>query len=87
MTTIHKYRLVSTDMPQSIRLPQGAKIVFFGAAEGVEFALWAIVDVPAEAIETRKFMIRGTGRAIEANEVYVGTVIRKPYVWHCFEVV
>ena len=81
MSRIYKYEI--SWGRALIALPCGAQVRHFGMQEGVPF-LWAEVD-PTAPLETRFFILFGTGQDIPAGGVYHGTVHHGAYVWHLYE--
>ena len=71
----------------ALAMPKGTQIIAF-QMQGDKACIWGIVE-PSRCIETRKFVIRGTGHEFEDDPgTYVGTVqeFEGRFVWHLFEV-
>lgn len=90
MSSIHKifkYQL-SVGPVNRLAIPKGAVIRHVGKnTTGPELYLWVEVD-PELEVETRVFLVFGTGWEIENPDQYhfVGTVIcERGFVWHVFE--
>lgn len=84
--TIWKYPLVIADR-QRIEMPKGAKILTVQAQDG-QACLWALVNADEGEMETRDFVIYGTGHYVSPLPgVYIGTVQMAGgrLVWHVFE--
>lgn len=81
--TIFKYDLATTD-EQTIRLPEGARILAVGE-QYAALKLWAVVVAGAEMCD-RIIRITGTGHPPPEGE-YIGTVIcaNGVLVWHVFD--
>jgi len=85
MTSIFKYDLKIRD-DQTVKMPIGAKILST-QLQYEKICLWALVD-PANEMEERKIIIRGTGHHIDEMDMkYIGTVqmVGGHLVWHVFE--
>lgn len=80
MKTIYKYRFA-----EKIEMPKGAQIISCQYQYG-ELYLWVIAGTNNE-IETRNFVIYGTGHEIDPNLglFHIATVQDGPFVWHIFE--
>ena len=81
---IYKYPLSDRDGTVEVLVPQGGIIRSVGEQGGV-CQMWIQVDERAPD-EQRRFEIVGTGHYIPllAN-VYRGTVMAPPFVWHIYE--
>ena len=81
MKTIWKYKIDG-----SIQMPMDAQILTVQNQNGEEH-LWALVN-PNNELETRKFLIVGTGQSFDDTDTkYIGTFQQPPFVWHLFELV
>lgn len=73
------------------QLPLGSVIRHVGEQRG-SITLWFETDFDLmdrtddAALETRRFLIRGTGHPIPDGATYLGTVPMASFVWHVFEV-
>ena len=90
MRTVWKYSLRITDGQQGVMMPAGAKVLPFVHMQGRFPTFWA--DIPDSEVlvgdlEKRYFVVHGTGHRVGANEVYIGTYMDGPFVWHVFEVI
>jgi hypothetical protein len=80
---IYKFPLRITDY-QEVTMHKGARIMSVGNQNGV-LCIWAHVDPKAEP-EKRAFHVVGTGHTVPVDaNVFIGTVIIDPFVWHVFE--
>jgi hypothetical protein len=69
-----------------IPMPFGAKILRVECQAG-QPCMWALVDAD-RVIETRRFLVRGTGHDIPRNPAeieHIATFQQGPFVWHMFE--
>ena len=86
MKTIYKYQLRVIDDIQEVTMPENSKIIYAANQAGF-LTFWAEVqEDKIGAGVTRLFLVHGTGHPIHDNEVYVGSVIQPPFVWHIYEV-
>lgn len=91
MFTIHKYELVVRNVPHSIIMPHGAKIVSVGQQhDGGKVLIWAEVNTSAPPV-ARTFQVFGTGDDIIRDGTYVDTVHSNLFgvylVWHIYELI
>lgn len=82
MQTVYKYS-VPLGRTTSVNLPQGAKVLKFGAQHGA-LVLWAEVNSEAP-LHPAHFEVRGTGNPLGQVGKYLDTVQAGEYVWHIFE--
>jgi len=47
-------------------------------------ALWIELDPDAPRVD-RHFVVRGTGHPIDEDEIHVGSLIDRNFVWHIYE--
>jgi len=85
MKTIHKHVLDIVDEIQELTIPQNSKILFVGNQNG-NLTFWIEVDTASTPI-MRSFVVHGTGHPIRNNEIYIGSAMIAPYVWHVYEVI
>ena len=85
MRKVWKFSLALVSQPQSLLMPEGAKIRFVGMQGGYP-QIWAEVW-PDRTPETRTFYIVGTGHDVHDDLMYVGTVMDQAglFMWHIFE--
>jgi hypothetical protein len=72
-----------------LQMPKGARILKVqeqGSHPPVP-TLWALVNQEND-MEVRTFVVYGTGQQMNTDrkEVYLGTAMCDPFVWHVFEV-
>lgn len=84
---IWKYELDITDR-QDVSMPKGAKVLAV-QMQREAVTLWAEVDPQAKR-EPRHFRIFGTGHPMPLQtmgyeDVYIGTVQERSFVWHVYE--
>jgi hypothetical protein len=80
MKTIYKYKA------GKVSIQKGAKVLTCGCQNN-EFYIWALVNDTEAELETREFVVYGTGWEItDTNICYVGTFFEGSFVWHMFEV-
>mgnify|MGYP000965629744 CR=1 FL=1 len=91
MFKVYKYEIKSGEY-QDLLMPKGAKILTV-QVQGRSVCIWALVN-PDNELESRRFLIAGTGHAIEGsvdNLLYIGTFQITweifPLVFHVFEVI
>lgn len=84
--TVWKY-VVPLGTVMDISLPRGAKIVQVGQQVNLaEIVFWAEVTLGGEAsLETRTFVVIGTGHKVPRDGSYVGTTVVGSLVWHLYE--
>jgi hypothetical protein len=88
--TILRYPLILASGQQSVKMPQGAEILYAGVHEGDAgdvLDLWALVDSDALP-QTRKFHVVETGLGIDFSiKKYLGAIQTEGgmNVWHIFE--
>lgn len=83
MFTVYKYPFYIED-EIVLEMPAGAKVIHVDTQDG-QPCMWARVDTKSP-LETRKFLLVGTGHPIEGNPWrHVGTFQMPPFVWHLFE--
>ena len=85
MRMIYKYELQLGT--QVVRMPAGAQVLSAHNQHG-SLCIWALVDPKAPMVD-RAFLVTGTGHTIEEGirlDLFIGTVIISPFVWHVFEV-
>lgn len=84
MNKIYKY-LVNPDS-EFIQLPFKAEVLTFGV-QGTKCYLWAKVDTTTNLMETRRFLVIGTGQNIEPDNVeFINTFFVSGFVFHAFEI-
>ena len=81
---IYKYSLGNYPSTVELSVPRGGTVRSVGEQDGV-CQMWIEVD-PDAPDELRRFEVVGTGHDIPllAN-VYRGTVMVPPFVWHIYE--
>lgn len=83
MRTIHKYPIPDLAC-EFIAAPWGAKPRFFGYDGNDQLCLWCEVDT-RNPIAPLSICIVGTGHEIpSAHTTYVGSVVKRGYVWHLY---
>jgi hypothetical protein len=86
MQVIWKFE-IKTDDVIKIKMPEGAKILTIDSQHTIP-CIWALCD-PIAKVETRKFIILGTGHPIEDTEnlKYIGTyqMYGGDLIFHVFE--
>lgn len=84
--TIWKFPIETTDV-QSVRMPDGAKILSVGMQAG-KITLWALVDPNKPTNDLKRIHVVGTGNRFPLNEFedfsFIGTVFDRVFVWHIF---
>lgn len=88
MQVIWKFTLAhaTTSTSQSIELPIGARIVYFGL-QALLPTIWVHLDpAPYARRETRTFTIYGTGADMPDHAVHIGSWFEGNEVWHLVEV-
>lgn len=84
MRTVFKYILPVAIM-QDVKMPIGAQILHIGSQIPMDgIVIWALIDTNAE-LETRTFLVTGTGHAVPDEVEYIGTSIMEPFVWRVWE--
>lgn len=86
MRTVYKYP-VPVGPLLTVNLPQGAKIVLaaIDPASGGP-AIWVEQDTDRILTQVRRFVIHATGdNQIMPNELHVGSMIDRNFVWHVYE--
>jgi hypothetical protein len=92
ISTIWKYSLFVTD-EQIIRVPEGAEplavMMQFGVGNVGALSLWVLVPDTSAPKYAQFIHVYGTGNPIPAgqDEVYIGSVMDREFVWHCYWVV
>ena len=85
MKTIWKYALKISDDRQEFTLPVNAAILFV-AAQGEELCMWVEVPTDRRAAIKRIFKVHGTGHPIHPADIWRGSAVIPPFVWHVYEV-
>ncbi len=88
MKVIYKYEITALDPVKTFQWPEGSKVVHVGSQEPATMQIWVEINDqlgPSEDPEERTFEVYGTGHHIHDSEVYVGTVLDDPFVWHLYE--
>lgn len=88
MKTIWKYS-ASVNGLTTLEIPRGAKILHFADQQTDDNAceFWAWID-PNSPVETRVFLIIGTGTPIADDRFrYVATTLSGDVVWHLLEMI
>ena len=85
MRAVWKYPIALVDGPQTIEMPQGARVVAVEVQHGA-IAMWAVVSLNNPRV-LRSFVVHGTGHPIEHTGRWVGTTLMNggQLVWHVFE--
>lgn len=83
MKTVWKYQLVIRDGLQHLSIPEGARIVHVGMQWDTP-TFWLEVN-PEAALEFRTFQVYGTGHEIPNSNIFIGTAVGNPFVWHIYE--
>ncbi len=79
---IWKYKL--DGVVNDIQIPMEAKVLTVQVQNEVPH-IWVLVS-PENEVETRKFMVVGTGHPFDDTSMkYIGTFQDGPFVWHLFE--
>lgn len=86
MRTIWKFDIELTDKPTRHEVPAGGVVRFVGKQNGnVMPSIWIEVETNNPPTD-RCFVVYGTGREITQGDVYLGTYLDYPFVWHVFEI-
>lgn len=83
MKTVWKYEFEISDSVQEKDIPCDGEIVHCGPQSGL-VCIWVLGD-PKCGLQSRQFVVHGTGHPVAAHESYIGTVMMLPLVWHLFE--
>jgi hypothetical protein len=88
MRTIWKETIRVVDEPQAVAMPPDAVVRHVDSAMPGEFHInvWFECDPRNRPKETRFLRVHGTGHDIAEDEIYLGTAMMPPFVWHVFEV-
>lgn len=81
MRVVYKYPFAHAD-DVVIEMPKGATVLKVDMQAAVP-TLWALVD-PAKPIESRAFVMRGTGHPVPDLCYHVDSWFDGPFVWHLF---
>ena len=84
MRTIWKFPIPVSNKAV-IELPRNSFFLFV-ANQNDKVCAWFEVETDFE-METRTFLIHGTGHPIPPGEFWRGSAIVGPFVWHVYEVV
>lgn len=70
-----------------LNVPVGAEFIHFDM-QGGNPTMWALVELTRSPMDPEKVTLRivGTGHPIYDNEVYIGSCMDPPFVWHLVEV-
>lgn len=82
MTSIWKFKLSSSQQPQTLKIPSGG-VILHSSRQEPDICLWVEVNENNEFIN-RDFLVIGTGWEVPQNSVYIGTVFDGSYVWHIY---
>lgn len=91
MKVIYKYEITALDPIRSFKWPEGAKVVHVDSQSTGTMQLWVEIDdqhtvrPTNPVVQDRTFVVYGTGHHIGDGDVYVGTVLDEPFVWHLYE--
>lgn len=84
---IWKYEI--GDGVTELNMPATAQVLTF-RAQYDKMYIWALVD-REEKEKTRSFAVYETGEELmddtKFQSVYIGTIMRGVFVWHCFEII
>lgn len=80
MKTVYKYAVGSQQMPK------GAEVLCV-QMQGDQPQIWALVDPEETELESRHFIVFGTGHPIQGDYTYIGTyqVLGGAFIGHVFE--
>lgn len=81
MKTVHKFAVIDGSL--IVDVPATAKVVRF-ATQGLSLFAWLELDPDAPKVH-RVFRVVGTGHAIDAEELHVGSCEDGPFIWHLYE--
>lgn len=101
---IYKYTIEATDSVQSVQMSKGATITHLDCLPNSLIrtadddkvhsfiSMWAMFDDDSTEVETRHFVTVPTGKPIDDELLFVGTVVQTSdeifggyLVWHVFE--
>jgi hypothetical protein len=83
MNRIFKYVM---DSDYKVNMPVGAVIRHIGL-QNEQYTVWAeIDDSNLQELETREFVVVGTGWEIPFHSAYFTTIMDGAFVWHVYEV-
>jgi hypothetical protein len=81
MKTIYKYKIEGTEI---ISLPPNAKVIHAAMQNGAPH-IWVEYPVNDSELESRTFMVCGTGFELEDDDIHLGSMIDGMFVWHIYE--
>ncbi len=85
MKVIYKYEITALDPIKTFKWPRFSKVVHVGTQTAGTMQIWLEIRQPDETLEERTFVVYGTGHYVTDGDVYVGTVLDAPFVWHLYE--
>jgi hypothetical protein len=81
---VFKYPIKIED-EQTVKLPEGAEIIYVGLDPGGTPCLWAIVNERSVRVN-RTIYVAGTGHPLPKEKIrHLGSILQHPFVWHVFE--
>ena len=84
MKVIYKYEITAIDPVKTFQWPRFSKVVHVDSQSPGTMQLWVEL-YQFDQLEDRIFVVYGTGHHIQEGDVYVGTVLDEPFVWHLYE--
>lgn len=84
MRSIWKQRLEPISQTQTLRWPQGARVVKVTMQDGC-ITLWADVETRVLSVP-HNYVVRDTGHEVPKGGIYISTCFHGPFVWHVFEI-
>ena len=85
---IWKWQLSLNGKSQTFDMPMDTKIIHVAMQNGT-LTMWGIIDPQFQKSDKREFIVRGTGHSWiedEKENVHLGSVIDREFVWHLFEI-
>jgi len=83
---IYKYGIAIKDT-FTISMPKGAQILSVQPKQR-EHYMWAMVDPKETEMESRRFIIIGTGWDVDISDMeitFIASLVQGDFVWHLFE--
>ena len=84
MRTVWKYNIPIQNQRGHFYIPEGGKIVHVACQQPHILSFWVELETD-NIVESRMFVICGTGHLILANLGYIGTALDDELVWHLYE--
>ena len=85
MKTIYKYAIEPGER-QMIMAPWDAKVLYVGSQLAGTVHFWVELDVNAEDLIERTFVVHNTGAAVPDHHKHIGSAWASPNMWHLYEV-